>query len=171
MHSTSSKHSKKISHSQQNGTSKCTSYLHKNGITSKNKCIYHYQATPRNHSISSATNNRKNKTNHTQASLSIMGPKRNILRNHHRRHFLTKRKRNLFNKCAETFVSGKSILQHPAVPNQRHRITIHKSHRGNNETNTTTVRLHRDAKRSHNNIQPKQHETFSPQRCELHKSN
>ena len=32
-----------------------------------------------------------------------MRPKINILHNHHQHHFLTKRERNLFNKCAECF--------------------------------------------------------------------
>ena len=95
------------------------------------------------------------------------GAKINMPRNHHWRHFLKKRERDLFNKCTEKFVSRKSIRHDPAVPNQRHRITIRESDRGNNETNTTTVRLHRDVKRNHNNIQPKRHETCSPQQCEL----
>ena len=62
----------------------------------------------------------------------------------------------------EFFVSRNSGRPHPSVTN-----TIYESKRGNTERNTTTVRLHRDARRSHNNTQPKRHETCSPQWCEL----
>ena len=64
-------------------------------------------------------------------------------------------------KC---FVSRKSSQYHTTVPNQRHHIPIRESDQRNNETSTKTIRLNRDARRGHNNIQPKRHETWSPQR-------
>ena len=65
------------------------------------------------------------------------------------------------------FVSRKSVRQHPSMINKRHRIPIREYNRGNNKTNTKTVILHRDTRRSHTNVQPKRHENHSPQRCEL----
>ena len=53
---------------------------------------------------------KEKKPNHTQASLSNMDPKNNMSHNHNQRHFLTKRERNLFNKCADFFLFiGRSV--------------------------------------------------------------
>ena len=91
MHSTSSKHSKKTTQSQKNGTAKYPSALHQTGIKIEEKCIYHYQATSRSISSSSTTNNRKIKINPTQASLSSMGTKINMPCNHNQHHVFDKK--------------------------------------------------------------------------------
>ena len=128
--------------------------------------MFHYQATPRNLSNSSVTNKRNKKTNHTQESLSSMDPKSIFPHNHHQRHFLKKRK-EIYSTSVRKCFSRRSIQQHTAMPNQRHRIPIQESDRRNNEIDTTTIILHRDARGHHNNIHPKRHENHSSQRCKL----
>ena len=91
------------------GRQKIHSALHYTGITNEDKCIFHYQDTSRSISSSSATNNRKSKTNHTQASLLSMGPNTNLPRNHNRHHFFKRRERNLFNKYVEIIFLGRAV--------------------------------------------------------------
>ena len=62
---------------------------------------------------------------------------------------------------------GKSSQQHTPVSNQRHRITIRQSNRGQHETNTTNSWLHINTRIISAHIQCKQHEACRPKRRQL----
>ena len=79
---------------------------------------------------------------------------------------LDKKGKKFIQQLCGTFFR-KSSQQHNDMPNQHHRITINKSDRINNETNTAAVGLHCNARGRHNHIHQQRHEYRSPLRCKL----
>ena len=167
MHSTSNKNWKKTTQSQQNGTAKKTSASHWIGTTSEGKCTFHFLATSRRLSSSSATNNRKRKSSISKRPSQVWIQKAKFHTTISGTTSGQEGKEIYSTNMWNFFVSRKSGRQHPSVPNQRDCIPIYESNQKHNETNTTTVRSHHDSKRSNTNVQRRRHETRITQRGQL----